>query len=70
MAWYQGLVKTIMGEMRNVPNERKKEFGQVLNDFKIFVEEKYESLKANNAGVQTSNTVIRSIGACPEIPLL
>jgi phenylalanyl-tRNA synthetase alpha chain len=39
----KGLVKTIMGEMRNVPNDRKKEFGQVLNDFKIFVEEKYES---------------------------
>lgn len=45
----KGLVKTIMGEMRNVPNDRKKEFGQVLNDFKIFVEEKYEGLKANNS---------------------
>lgn len=41
----KGLVKTIMGEMRNVPNERKKEFGQVLNDFKLFVEAKYETLK-------------------------
>jgi phenylalanyl-tRNA synthetase alpha chain len=48
----KGLVKTIMGEMRNVPNERKKEFGQVLNDFKIFVEEKYEGLKANHSGTQ------------------
>ncbi|MCA6455851.1 MAG: phenylalanine--tRNA ligase subunit alpha, partial [Chitinophagaceae bacterium] len=34
----KGLVKAIMGEMRNVPNERKKEFGQILNDFKLFVE--------------------------------
>ncbi len=48
----KGLVKTIMGEMRNVPNESKKEFGQVLNDFKLFVENKYESLKENNSGRQ------------------
>ena len=48
----KGLVKTIMGEMRNVPNESKKEFGQVLNDFKLFVENKYESLKENHFGRQ------------------
>ena len=51
----KGIVKSIMGEMRNVPNERKKEFGQVLNDFKLFVEEKYELLKENNAKPQTPN---------------
>ena len=31
----KGLVKQIMGEMKNVPNEQKKEFGQILNAFKI-----------------------------------
>ena len=41
----KGLLKSVMGEMKNVPNERKKEFGQVVNDFKQFVEEKYNSLK-------------------------
>ena len=51
----KGLVKTIMGEMRNVPNDRKKEFGQVLNDFKLFVENKYETLKENNAKAHTGN---------------
>jgi phenylalanyl-tRNA synthetase alpha chain len=40
-----GLVKTIMGEMKNVPNENKKEFGQILNDFKNVAQEKYNSLK-------------------------
>jgi phenylalanyl-tRNA synthetase alpha chain len=45
-----------MGEMRNVPNERKKEFGQVLNDFKLFVEEKYETLKENNSQLQTPDS--------------
>ena len=42
----KGIVKAIMGEMKNVPNERKKEFGQILNEFKNFVEAKYEELKA------------------------
>ena len=42
----KGLLKTVMGEMKNVPNESKKEFGQVLNEFKIFVEEKYHQLKS------------------------
>src|ERR1700741_221588 len=51
----KGLVKTIMAEMRNVPNDRKKEFGQVLNDFKLFAEEKYESLQSNNAKGETPN---------------
>ena len=37
----KGLVKTIMGEMRNVAAENKKEAGQLLNEFKIFVEEKF-----------------------------
>ena len=43
----KGLLKTGMGEMKNVPNENKKEFGQVLNDFKLFVEEKYNQLKSS-----------------------
>jgi phenylalanyl-tRNA synthetase alpha chain len=49
----KGLVKSIMGEMKNVPNERRKEFGQVLNDFKLFVENKYDSLKETNSQLHT-----------------
>ena len=30
----KGIVKAIMGEMKNVPVDKKKEFGQVLNEFK------------------------------------
>ena len=41
----KGMVKSIMGEMKTVPNEKKKEFGQLLNEFKLFVENKYEELK-------------------------
>ncbi|RYF93028.1 MAG: phenylalanine--tRNA ligase subunit alpha, partial [Chitinophagaceae bacterium] len=43
----KGIVKATMGEMKNVPADKKKEFGQVLNEFKIFTEEKYASLKDN-----------------------
>ena len=41
----KGLVKQIMGEMKNVPNEQKKEFGQILNAFKIVAEEKMMQLQ-------------------------
>jgi phenylalanyl-tRNA synthetase alpha chain len=41
----KGLVKDIMAEMKNVPAELRKDFGKTLNDFKLFVEEKYATLK-------------------------
>ncbi len=43
----KGVVKAIMGEMKNVAPENKKQAGQVLNDFKLFVENKYEQLKSS-----------------------
>jgi phenylalanyl-tRNA synthetase alpha chain len=43
----KGIVKSVMGEMRNVPNENKKEFGLILNAFKVFAEENFERLKEN-----------------------
>lgn len=42
----KGIVKHLMGEMKNVPVERKKEFGQLMNEFKQFAEAKYEDWKA------------------------
>jgi phenylalanyl-tRNA synthetase alpha chain len=44
----KGLVKTIMGEMRNVTAENKKEAGQLLNEFKVFVEDKFASFSSAN----------------------
>ena len=43
----KGIVKEVMGEMRNVPNEKKREFGQALNEFKIFAESRYDELKGS-----------------------
>jgi phenylalanyl-tRNA synthetase alpha chain len=45
----KGLVKTIMAEMKNVAAENKKEAGQLLNEFKIFTETKYDELNAASA---------------------
>ena len=50
----KGLVKAIMGEMRNVPNEQKKEFGQILNEFKLFAEARFQALQEQFAGASTA----------------
>lgn len=52
----KGLVKNIMGEMKNVPNEQKREAGQLLNEFKIFAESKYHELKETAASADGSVT--------------
>ena len=41
----KGIVKNLMQEMKQVPNEKKKEVGQILNNFKQAAEARYESLK-------------------------
>ncbi|MBL0145221.1 MAG: phenylalanine--tRNA ligase subunit alpha [Chitinophagaceae bacterium] len=51
----KGLVKAIMGEMKNVAAENKKEAGQKLNEFKLFVEEKYEELKQATSSTPITN---------------
>lgn len=43
----KGLVKALFGEMKQVPADKRKEFGQVLNDFKQFAENKFEQAKAS-----------------------
>jgi len=48
----KGIVKAIMGEMKNVSAEQKKEAGQVLNEFKEFVEAKYMEMKQSGADSQ------------------
>lgn len=50
----KGIVKAIMGEMKHVAAENKKEAGQLLNEFKVFVEHKYEDLKGATLNGQPS----------------
>ncbi len=46
----KGLVKDLMGEMKNVAPDNKRAFGQIMNEFKLFTEAKYESLKLSAGG--------------------
>jgi phenylalanyl-tRNA synthetase alpha chain len=55
----KGLVKSIMGEMKNVAADNKKQAGQLLNEFKIFVEEKFEELRHNSG--ETAATAAQTI---------
>jgi len=52
----KGLVKSVLGEMKQVPNDRKKEFGQVLNEFKLFTEAKFQSLTENSVGADSGHS--------------
>ena len=50
----KGLVKEVMGEMKNVAADKKREFGQLLNEFKLFAEAKYEELKVASENGQSA----------------
>ncbi len=66
----KGLVKAIMGEMKNVAAENKKQAGQLLNEFKLFTEAKYDELKSssNNGKKETGSNIDLSLPADP-LPL-
>ena len=63
----KAIVKAIMGEMKNVPVDKKKEFGQILNDFKLFTEEKYAQLRESTGNQQpvTGNQIDLSLPGDP-----
>ena len=42
----KNVLKDLFKEIKNVPNERKKEYGQLLNQVKSTAEEKFQSLKS------------------------
>jgi phenylalanyl-tRNA synthetase alpha chain len=66
----KGLVKTIMAEMKNVAAEQKKEAGQLLNEFKVFVEQKFEEIKnssQNGAGAAEHSIDLTLPGTADQI---
>ena len=50
----KGIVKNLFQEIKNVPAEKKKEFGQILNEFKQHAESKYESSKDSVNGQRST----------------
>lgn len=63
----KGIVKNIMGEMKNIAPEQRKDAGQLLNEFKQFAEARYESLKGTTATDQptTGNEIDLSLPGDP-----
>jgi phenylalanyl-tRNA synthetase alpha chain len=63
----KGIVKSIMSEMKNVPGEKRKEFGLILNAFKIAAEERYEALKdtLSSTGIQNEAKIDLSLPGDP-----
>ncbi|MEY3322179.1 MAG: hypothetical protein RLZZ417_1762 [Bacteroidota bacterium] len=51
----KNILKPLMGEIRNVPNERKKEFGQLLNEVKDLAETVFQNQKDIFDAAQTTN---------------
>jgi len=45
----KGLIKSLMGEMKNISAENRKQMGLVLNDLKLLAEKKHEELVMMNA---------------------
>ncbi|MEO6546963.1 MAG: phenylalanine--tRNA ligase subunit alpha [Ferruginibacter sp.] len=65
----KGLVKEVMGEMKNVAADKKREFGQLLNEFKLFAEAKYEELKTVSSHGQPQNELPKPDLSLPGDPL-
>ncbi len=56
-----GSVKSLMGQMRNVAPENKREMGRELNDLKLFAENKYEEIKNKKDDGQTTTETIADL---------
>lgn len=53
----KNILKGFFGEIKNVPNERKKEFGQLINAVKQKAEEKFAALKEQVGGGEAKNNL-------------
>lgn len=63
----KGIVKQIFGEMKNVPVEKKKEAGQILNAFRQLAEGQYEAFKHLQENGQSKGPAIDA--SLPGTPL-
>ena len=50
----KNIIKPLFGEMKNIPGDQRKEFGQLLNKLKQTAEAKYEALKAETESASES----------------
>lgn len=48
----KGVLSSLMEEFRNVPSEQKRELGQKLNQLKVYVTDRYNTLKENSENIK------------------
>src|ERR1043166_4019220 len=65
----KGVVKNLMAELKNVSADKKKEFGQLMNDLKIFAESKYETLKSATKDTELTPDSYRDHASGPDLSL-
>lgn len=65
----KNIVKPLFGEIKQVDNDRKKEFGQLLNELKQFAEDKFHSIKAEMEQKTSSASAIDFDLTAPAEPL-
>lgn len=66
----KNIIKPLFGEIRNVPNERKKEYGQVLNDLKTSAEQRFNKIKSELSSSSTSSAVDIDMTAPSQPPVI
>lgn len=54
----KGVVKDLYGQLRNIPNEQKKEVGQLMNSLKNLAEEKFIFFKEKFENVETNTEFV------------
>ena len=64
----KGILKSVMAGMKDVAADKRKEAGQMLNEFKNFVESKFEGLKTALDGDQLSGTSLDVSLPGPSLP--
>ncbi len=65
----KGILKNLFTEMKNVPAEKKKEFGLILNEFKQLAESKYENWKNELSNTDTVTDSFDTTLPADEVPI-
>ncbi len=65
----KNVIKPLMGEIRNVPNEQKKDYGQLINKVKTAAEEKFEAVKLELEAAQEESAAQNLDLTAPGEPL-
>lgn len=65
----KGIVKNLFGELKSVPNEQKRDVGQMLNNLRLVAEDKYSAQKVNleSSAAETSSIDTSRPGDVSEI---